>query len=152
MLWIYSQNDHWFPPDVARKFETAFREGGGTDQFVMVPPYREDGHAFYYNVSGWTPLVEGFLKGQNLLNETELLPPPLVPEVPPPAGLTDRGIAAFRNFLIMGPHKAFATNGSEIWGASFGQFDQELADKKALENCTKQLHGLGKCSIVAHTK
>jgi dienelactone hydrolase len=152
MLWIYSENDHWFPPDVARKFEAAFREGGGMDQFVMVPPYREDGHTFYYNITGWTPLVEDFLKGQNLLSEAELLPPPPVPEVPPPTGLTDRGIAAFHNFLIMGPHKAFATNGSEIWGVSFGQFDQELADKKALENCTKQLHGSGKCSIVAHTK
>jgi dienelactone hydrolase len=152
MLWIYSENDHWFPPDVARRFDAAFREGGGVDQFVMAPPYREDGHAFYYNVSGWTPMVENFLRGQGLLTLTDLLPAPPVPEVTPPAGLTDRGLAAFRNFLIMGPHKAFATNGAEVWGMSFGQFDQEMADKKALENCSKALHGQGRCSVVARTK
>jgi dienelactone hydrolase len=152
MLWVYSENDHWFPPDVARKFETAFREGGGIDQFVLAPPYREDGHGYYYNIAGWTPTVEEYLRAQNVLIETPLLPAPPVPEVPPPAGLNERGVAAFRNFLIMGPYKAFATNGSEAWGVSFGQIDQGLADKKALENCTKQLHGPEKCSIVAHTK
>jgi dienelactone hydrolase len=154
MLWIYSENDHWFPPEMARKFEAAFHESGGVDQFVLAPPYREDGHAFYYNVSGWTPMVEDFLRAQGLLTLNELLPAPPVPEVPPPAGLTDRGIAAFHNFLIMGPYKAFATNGAEAWGMSFGQFDQEIANKKALENCVKTLHGQGKCSlvVVAHTK
>lgn len=152
MLWIYSENDHWFPPDVARKFEAAFREAGGVDQFVLVPPYREDGHSYYYNIAGWTPTVEEYLSAQSVPIETPLLPAPPVPEVAPPAGLNDRGVAAFRNFLIMGPHKAFATNGSEVWGVAFGQIDQELADKKALENCTKQLHGSGKCSIAAHTK
>lgn len=152
MLWIYSENDHWFPPDVARKFEAAFREGGGVEQFVMAPPYRDDGHGYYYNVSGWTPMVEDFLRTQGLLPLTELLPPPPVPEVTPPAGLTDRGVAAFHNFLIMGPYKAFATNGSEAFGMSFGQFDQGMADRKAVENCVKSLHGQGKCFVVAHTK
>ena len=27
MLWIYSENDHWFPLEMAHKFEAAFREG-----------------------------------------------------------------------------------------------------------------------------
>jgi dienelactone hydrolase len=152
MLWIYSENDRWFPPDVARKFDAAFREGGGADQFIMVPPYREDGHAFYYDITGWTPMVEAFLREQGLLTETSLLPPPPVPEATPPAGLTERGISAFHTFLIMGPFKAFATNGSEVWGMSFGQFDQGIADRKALENCTKQLHGSGRCSVVVRTK
>jgi hypothetical protein len=35
---------------------------------------------------------------------------------------------------------------------SFGQFDQEISDKKAMENCARQLHGSGKCSIMAHIK
>src|SRR5262249_2960687 len=129
-----------------------FRASGGIDQFVMVPPYREDGHGYFYDVAGWSPLVEDFLRGHNLLTETELLPAPPVPNVPAPAGLPDRGQAAFRTFLIMGPDKAFATNGAEGWGMSFGQIDQELADKKALENCAKASHGQGRCSVVARTK
>jgi dienelactone hydrolase len=152
MLWIYSENDHWFPPDAARKFDAAFREGGGVDQFVMVPPYRDDGHGYYYDISGWSPLVEEFLHGQSLLTESELLPAPPVPEVPPPGGLNDRGLAAFRTYLTMWPSKSFATNGAEVFGMSFGQFDQELADKKALENCARNLHGQGKCSVVSRSK
>jgi dienelactone hydrolase len=152
MLWIYSENDRWFPPAMAHKFDEAFRAGGGLDQLVMVPPYRDDGHGFYYDVAGWTPLVEEFLRGHDLLPLTELLPAPPVPDVAPPAGLTDRGQAAFRTFLIMGPNKAFATNGAEGWGMAFGQFDQEIADRKAVENCTKNVHGQGRCSVVARTK
>jgi dienelactone hydrolase len=152
MLWIYSENDHWFPPEMARKFEAAFRESGGMDQFVMAPPYREDGHGFYYNISGWTPIVEDFLRAQGLPAPTELLPEPPAPAIAPPAGLKDRGLAAFHTFLIMGPAKAFATNGADVWGMSYGQFDQELADKKAVENCGKALHGQGRCNVVARTK
>jgi dienelactone hydrolase len=152
MLWIYSENDHWFPPAMAHKFDEAFRSGGGTDQFVMAPPYRDDGHGYYYDVAGWTPVVEEFLRGHDLLPLTNLLPAPPVPDVAPPAGLTDRGQAAFRTFLIMGPSKAFATNGAEGWGMSFGQFDQGIADKKAVENCTRNVHGQGRCSVVARTK
>jgi dienelactone hydrolase len=152
MLWIYSENDHWFPPAMAHKFDEAFRAGGGTDQFVMAPPYRDDGHGYYYDVAGWTPVVEDFLRGHDLLPLTNLLPAPPVPDVVPPAGLTDRGQAAFRTFLIMGPSKAFATNGAEGWGMSFGQFDQGIADKKAVENCARNVHGQGRCSVVARTK
>ena len=152
MLWIYSENDHWFPPAMTHKFDEAFRAGGGMDQLVMVPPYREDGHAYYYDVAGWTHIVEDFLRGHDLLPLTNLLPAPPVPNVAPPGGLADRGLAAFRTFLIMGPNKAFATNGAEGWGMSFGQFDQEMADKKAMEYCARNTHGQGRCSVVARTK
>ncbi len=79
MLWIYSENDHWFPPAMAHKFDEAFRAGGGVDQFVMVPPYREDGHGYYYDIGGWSTLVEEFLRGHNLLTQTDLLFAPPVP-------------------------------------------------------------------------
>jgi len=152
MLWIYSENDHWFPPETARKFDAAFRDGGGTDQFVMVPPYRDDGHHFYYDVTGWSPFVEGFLRAQGLLPLDDLLPEPPVPEVVPPAGLKEKGLMALHIFLMMGPYKAFATNGSGGWGMSMGQFDQDLADKKALGNCQKTPQGQGPCTVVMRTK
>ena len=152
MLWIYSENDHWFPPETARRFDAAFRDGGGMDQFVMAPPYRDDGHHFYYDVTGWTPIVEGFLSAQSLLPLTELLPEPPVPEVTPPVGLTEKGLKAFHTFLMMGPSKAFATNGMTGWGMSTGQFDQEIADKKAVENCQKTAQGQGRCTVVTRGK
>lgn len=37
MLWVYAENDRYFWPELARKFDEAFRAGGGQDQFVQVP-------------------------------------------------------------------------------------------------------------------
>jgi len=149
MLWIYAENDHWFPPELARKFDAAFREGGGIDQFVMVPPYAEDGHHYFADVNGWSPVVDGFLKEKGLLPLPELLPEPAVPNLPPPPELGDRGRAAFHNFLMYGLEKAFATNGQGAWGMAVGMFDQELADKRALDNCHKSAKGSGVCAIVS---
>jgi dienelactone hydrolase len=135
MLWIYSENDHWFPPAMAHSFDEAFKKGGGNDQFVMVPPSGDDGHHFFNNVTGWTPIVEGFLRQRGLLPLAELLPEPPVPNEPMPKGLNDRGKRAFHLYLQMGPRKAFATGGPGHWGMSFGQWDQQMADDKALANC-----------------
>ncbi len=149
MLWIYSENDQWFPPELARKFDAAFRQGGGIDEFVMVPPYGDDGHHYIADVRGWSPIVEGFLKEKGLLPLSELLPEPPVPNVPPPGGLNARGLAAFHDFLMYGPRKAFATNPQGHWGMAVGMFNQELADKRALENCNKGAQGTGACAIVS---
>jgi len=149
MLWIYAENDHWFPPELSRKFDAAFRQAGGDDQFVMVPPYSDDGHHFFQDVNGWSPIMDGFLKEKGLLPLPDLLPEPAVPNVPPPAGLGERGLAAFHNFLMYGPQKAFATNGQGTYGMAVGMFDQELADQHALANCAKALTGGAACTIVS---
>jgi dienelactone hydrolase len=152
MLWIYSENDHWFPPLMARNFDAAFKKGGGNDQFVMVPPYGDEGHHFFGNISGWSPLVEGFLREQGLLPLADLLPEPGVPDVPPPAGLKENGLKAFHNYLMMGPHKAFATNGSGTFGMAMGQWDQATANKKALDNCVKAVHQGPACYLTPPAK
>jgi dienelactone hydrolase len=153
MLWIYSENDHWFPPAMAHSFDAAFKKGGGKNEFVMVPPFQEDGHNFYSDVEGWSPIVEKFLEEQGLPMPAELLPEPAAPNVAPPSGLGARGLAAFHTYLTMGPQKAFATNGQGVYGMAFGQWDQEMADTKALENCKKALtEGRGQCSVVSRGK
>jgi dienelactone hydrolase len=148
MLWVYAQNDHWFPPELAQRFDVAFRQGGGLDEFVMVPPYSDEGHHFFIDVAGWSPIVEGFLKEKGLLPLPKLLPDPDVAYVPPPPGLSNSGLAAFHNFLMYGPQKAFATNGRGGWGMATGMFNQELADKRAMDNCTKNATNPVGCAIV----
>ena len=54
MLWIYAQNDHWFPPAMAQQFDAAYTKGGGVDQFVLAPPDGEDGHHLYAHVAAWS--------------------------------------------------------------------------------------------------
>jgi len=149
MLWLYAENDKWFPPRMSVEFEKAYHGAGGQDEFVMVPPDGEDGHGYYRHVSAWSDRVEAFLKVHDLLPLSEPLPPPPVPNVPPPAGLSDHGKEAFARFLLGGPYRAFATNGEAGYGLAMGQFTQDMADKLALENCAKATKGVGKCTVVS---
>jgi dienelactone hydrolase len=150
MLWIYSENDHWFTPDMARKFDAAYSKEGGADQLVMAPPDGEDGHHLYSHPAVWSDTVQGFLKAHNLLPLGDVvLPAPTPPETPPPAGLSDKGLAAWKRFLSGGPFKAFATNGSGAFGYSTAGFEQAIANEKAMDSCKKAAAGNGSCSVVA---
>jgi len=151
MLWIYSENDKWFPPQFARKFQAAFEGAGGVDEFVLAPPDGEDGHHLYSHVAAWSGTVDTFLRAHELLPVDPPLPGPRPPNVDPPAALHNRGIDAFKNFLVLGPHKAFAMNSAGVWGYAVGQFTQGLADQHALENCNKGVHGGPVCAVVARS-
>jgi len=152
MLWIYSENDHWFPPEMAKKFEAAYAKNGGVEQFVLAPPDGEDGHHLYGHPEAWSSTVEDFLRAHNLLPLGDVvLPPPEPPKIPPPAGLSDRGQEAWKRYLLGGPFKAFAINGQKHWGFAQGAFDQGIADSEAIERCEKAPGNSGKCSVVART-
>ncbi len=65
-LWIYSENDSYFPPWLAREMCAAFHQDGGRAEFVMLPPFCEEGHYLFTDVRGldrWTPVVNRFLNG-----------------------------------------------------------------------------------------
>jgi len=151
MLWIYAENDKWFPPPFARKFQAAFEASGGVDEFVLAPADGDDGHHLYSHVAAWSSTVDTFLRAHQLLPVDPPYPPPTPPKVDPPAGLHDRGIDAFKNFLILGPKKAFATNGTGVFGVAAGMFTQQLADQRALENCNRNVHGGASCTVVARS-
>jgi dienelactone hydrolase len=153
MLWIYSENDHYFPPPMAVKFDEAYRKGGGADQFVMAPPDGEDGHHLYAHVEAWSATVESFLKAHDLLPMGErVFAPPPVPDVPAPEGIHDKGLEGWKRYLAGAPYKAFASNGDGFWGSAMGAFDQGLADNDALERCKKAAAGkAGSCKVVART-
>jgi dienelactone hydrolase len=134
MLWLYAENDKFFWPELAQKFDAAFRSKGGQDEFVLAPAIGDDGHSLFRHVDAWSATVDTFLKAQNLAPLTELLPEVVAPNVPPPAGLGESGLRAFHSYLILGPHKAFATSG-QSFGFFAGQITTELARQKALEAC-----------------
>lgn len=63
-LWIYTENDLSFPPDLSRRMADAFRESGGVLEFRLLPPFGRDGHALLPNPGGipiWEPEVERFI-------------------------------------------------------------------------------------------
>ncbi len=152
MLWIYSENDHWFTPGMAQKFETAYNKSGASEQFVLAPPERDEGHHLYSHISAWSDTVNAFLKAHNLLPlGDEVLPAPQPPNVPGPAGLREQGELAWKQYLLAAPFKAFATNGQGAWGAAQAAFAQQIADGEAIDRCKKAVSAAGTCAIVART-
>ncbi len=62
-LWIYSENDHYFGPELARRMHAAFVAAGGRAEFVQAPPAGADGHGYFTRaVRDWAPRVEEFLR------------------------------------------------------------------------------------------
>jgi dienelactone hydrolase len=65
-LWLYSENDRYWGRDNPLAWFEAFRQKGGTAEFVQLPAFRTDGHgSFVGNRSAWTPAVEKFLATLN---------------------------------------------------------------------------------------
>jgi dienelactone hydrolase len=148
MLWIYAQNDKFFWPELAEKFDAAFRSQGGEDQFVLAPAIGDDGHTLFRHVEAWSSTVDDFLKAQNLTLRAELLPELVPPKVPPPAGLSEIGLAAFQSYLLLGPHKAFAMS-PHSFGFSTAQMTADLARQKAVDNCKHAAQSNEPCAVVS---
>lgn len=117
MLWIYAANDKFFGPKLARRLYGAFTDAGGRAQFIDAPAFGVDGHTLFSaaGVSIWAPMVDGFLREQQL-GGRDLLPPPAPPALPPPPRLSEQGRAGFAAYLASGPHKAFAVSPNGSWG------------------------------------
>jgi dienelactone hydrolase len=148
MLWLYAQNDKYFWPELAQKFDAAFRSQGGQDQFVMAPAIGEDGHSLFRHLPAWSSTVDDFLKAQNLVPLADPLPELVPPNVPPPAGLSENGLAAFQSYLLLGPHKAFATSANSF-GFSVARMSVDEARQKALENCKHGAQKIDACTVVS---
>ena len=62
-LWLYSANDRFFGPTLARRMYDAFVRSGGRAEFVEAPPTGLDGHSYFARaVEDWTPRVQRFLQ------------------------------------------------------------------------------------------
>jgi dienelactone hydrolase len=148
MLWIYSDNDHFFGPHLAAQFYRAFTQAGGKAQFIAAPPFGDDGHHLYSlsGISIWTPMVDDFLKSQNAVLRETPLPLPM-PTLQLPVDFPESDRAEFQHYLLSAPHKAFAASRSEGFGVSFGRRSTQDAEKHALEECKKRKYD--DCQIVA---
>jgi dienelactone hydrolase len=149
MLWVYADNDHFFGPQLAHAFYQAFSQSGGKAEFIAAGPFGEDGHSLFSlrGIPIWTPLVDQFLKAQNLLlRETPL--ELTAPDVDPPTYLSIRGKDEFQTYLLSAPHKAFAASPATGFGWSSGRRTAEDAQKRALDTCKKSAPKDSPCAIV----
>ncbi len=63
-LWIYAENDSYFPPRLSRAMAEAYRAAGGRVDYALLPAFGADGH-FMADTDGaesvWGPVVDRFL-------------------------------------------------------------------------------------------
>ena len=61
-LWIYSENDRFFGPSLARRMHAAFTRSGGNAQLFQAPATGLDGHGYFARaMEDWSPRVAAFL-------------------------------------------------------------------------------------------
>ncbi len=66
MLWIYTRNDSFFEPGLARRMVEAYDGAGGRAVLKALGPFAKDGHTLAGSDSGqtiWSPLLAEFLAG-----------------------------------------------------------------------------------------
>lgn len=150
MLWVYSENDHFFGPQIAQSFFEAFTQAGGKATFIRAAPFRRDGHGLFSlgGLAIWPSMVDDFLEGQNLMLRTKLLAPPEPPDVSPPAQLKAGGREEFRTFLTLPPYKAFAVSNEGHLGYAFGRRSEKDAQKLAKERCEENASRGDPCTLV----
>jgi dienelactone hydrolase len=136
-LWVYAENDHFFGPRVARGFLQAYTRGGATVDFVMMPPFGEDGHYLSGRAGTalWRPIVDRFLNAQGLPNWSTPPSDPPVPDYPPPVKLGETGTKAWKDFLAGSGHKAFAASPQGRYGWAGGRDELDTARSRALGLC-----------------
>lgn len=64
-LWLYTENDSYFGPDLSKRLAAAFKNAGGAVDFHLLPAFADDGHRLSSGKGGidvWRPLVEQFLR------------------------------------------------------------------------------------------
>ncbi|MGH8639027.1 MAG: alpha/beta hydrolase family protein, partial [Burkholderiales bacterium] len=127
-LWIYTENDHYFGPQLARRMFAAYREEGGVGEFRLLPAFGEDGHTLFARRGGvpqWRPLLDAFLRKHDL--PTWDAPPaePPVAHLPPPEALAPKHLHHWQRYLESADNKAFAVSPTGRFAWRSGRYDLE---------------------------
>jgi dienelactone hydrolase len=147
MLWLYAENDKYFWPELAHKFDDAFRSQGGQGQLVIAPAIGDDGHSLFRHPDVWSDTVTQWLSAHSLAPLTEPYPEVRAPDVATPDGLSESGAQAFHAYLLLGPHKAFAKS-AHGYGFATAKLTTEDARKAALDNCKHAVSDANACAVV----
>lgn len=146
-LWLYGDNDRYWPIELARQLVAAYRAGGGDATWIDFGRYKDNAHALVGDRDGvavWWPAIEGFLRRLGLPVAVRFH----IPEValPPASGfasisdvdkvpyIDDNGRAGYRTFLQQYSTRAFALSKNGGWSWAEGGDDPLTV---ALENCQR---------------
>ena len=147
MLWVYAENDKFFRPDLAHRLHAGFSAAGGHAQFIDAPSFGRDGHALFSAAGAtiWLPMVDRFLREQNL-GTRDLIALPAQTALTPPSWLGSKGRDGFVAYLGGNPHKAFAASPKGGFAWRSGLRSASEARQAALDGCAQYAPD---CSIIA---
>lgn len=141
MLWVYSESDLYFWPELAQRFHAAFQASGGRAKFVAAQPFGRDGHSLFSETGAklWIPIVDDFLREQNLGLRTPL-PTPAIDTLPAPAQFRPDGPGrvSFGQYLKANDHKAFAVSQKGEYAWRSGATTAREAQNAAREACERR--------------
>jgi dienelactone hydrolase len=146
--WVWSENDRYFSPGLARQMLSAYTSHGAPAQLAVLPPFGEDGHELLYDapVQAWWPAAEPFLKALNLPTAVEVDLPALA-ALPAPPGLNpgcQDGFDAYGASRNEG--KAFVIAEGGHCSYNLIERSTQEAAQHALENCNGKWSG---CKLYA---
>ena len=144
-LWIYTENDLYFGPELARRMFAAYRAQGGVGELRLLPAFAEDGHALFARRGGvpqWRPVLDTFLRRHDL--PTWDAPPsePAVRRLPPPTDLAEQYFDHWERYLESADNKAFAISATGRFAWRAGHYTLDSARTAALDAC-----GLQSCRV-----
>ncbi|MET4699770.1 dienelactone hydrolase [Constrictibacter sp. MBR-5] len=151
-LWIYADGDTYFEPDLARSFHGAFTGAGGDATFVFLRDIPGDGHDVIHRkgVAAWRGPLDDFLRTHALPTWDALPVGPVYPDLPMPAGLSERAAARWPDFVHGELSKAFAVSASAgSFGWATGRRSPEDAARQALDFCNAGKADERQCSVIA---
>ncbi|MGA2550538.1 MAG: prolyl oligopeptidase family serine peptidase [Burkholderiaceae bacterium] len=141
-LFIYGDNDSYFPKPLPSELFEAYTGAGGHAEFVDIGVFEDDSHKLFHLEEGvaiWLPLVEKFFVARGLPFEVRftLRDPDDTLDVEDFERLNTYDGASpvveanYRRFLWMSPPRAFAFSSDGHYGIGLG----EDAQSRALANC-----------------
>jgi len=107
MLWVFAQNDHYYPLPLAQQLRQAFVASGGMVDFVVTRPSARMGTIFSCRPhADLAAHRRPILDRHGLKLVAEPLPETPPPSLNPPSQLDPKGRDAFARYLAAPPHKA----------------------------------------------
>ena len=137
-LWLYAENDSFFPGDYARQLHEAYVVKGGRAEFHMFEPIGEDGHNMFGHFDGmlrWIPALDRFLRGHKLPTYDAAAIAAALKGLNLPASMR----SVLTRFEGRPTEKALAVSRSNKTGYSqFGSADLAEAEAKARAACEER--------------
>ena len=136
-LWIYARGSTRRTTSSSARTGAPHAHSLYRRRFVDFPPHGEDGHSlFSRGIPLWTPMVDSFLRDQNL-GTRDIAAMPAPPPISPPPQSRDKGRAGFANYLSASPHRAFAVSPKGAFAFRGGRRSTREAAEAALAACAE---------------